>query len=97
MNQIITKESQLVAEFFQEIENISLLLDSAMKDYKPLLNGERYLTDTELSERLKLTKRTLQEYRNSGKIPFYQIGGRILYRESDIEQVLSDNYRAAFK
>lgn len=97
MNQIITKESQLAVEFFQEIENISLLLDSAMKDYKPLLNGERYLTDTELSERLKLTKRTLQEYRNSGKIPFYQIGGRILYRESDIEQVLSDNYRAAFK
>lgn len=97
MNQIITKESQLATEFFQEIENISLLLDSAMKDYKPLLNGERYLTDTELSERLKLTKRTLQEYRNSGKIPFYQIGGRILYRESDIEQVLSDNYRAAFK
>lgn len=97
MNQIITKESQLATEFFQEVKNISLLLDSAVKDYKPLLNGERYLTDTELSERLKLTKRTLQEYRNSGKIPFYQIGGRILYRESDIEQVLSNNYRAAFK
>lgn len=55
------------------------------------------MTDTELAEKLKLNKRTLLEYRNTGKIPYYQIGGKILYRESDIESLLSKNRREAFK
>lgn len=97
MNQIITKEHQLVANFYLELENMSRQLESIMKNQKPLLNGECFITDTELSSRLKLTKRTLQEYRNNGKIPYYQIGRRILYRESDIEKLLSDNRREAFR
>ena len=55
---------------------------------QPLLGGEHYLTDRELSERLKISRRTLQDYRNNGILPYRQLGGKILYRESDIEQVL---------
>ena len=50
--------------------------------------GEHYLTDRELSERLKISRRTLQDYRNNGILPYRQLGGKILYRESDIERVL---------
>ena len=49
---------------------------------------EHYLTDRELSERLKISRRTLQDYRNNGILPYRQLGGKILYRESDIERVL---------
>ena len=83
--------------FFQEMKRISNLLDIIETNSKPLLNGESYLTDTELAQCLKLTKRTLQEYRNTGRIPFYLVGGKILYREADIERLLSDNRREAFK
>lgn len=62
-----------------------------------MLNGERYITDKELSERLKISRRALQEYRNDGKIPYYQIGTKILYRESDVEKVLHANYRKAYR
>ena len=55
---------------------------------QPLLGGEHYLTDRELSERLKISRRTLQDYRNNGILPYRQLGGKILYRESDIERVL---------
>ncbi len=34
-----------------------------------LLGGEHYLTDRELSQRLKISRRTLQDYRNNGKLP----------------------------
>ena len=50
--------------------------------------GEHYLTDRELSERLKISRRTLQDYRNNGILPYRQLGGKILYRKSDIEGVL---------
>ena len=51
-----------------------------------------------MTERLKLNRRTLQEYRTEGKIPYYQLGGgKILYRESDIEKMLNNNYFPSFE
>ncbi|MFK2761149.1 helix-turn-helix domain-containing protein [Bacteroides fragilis] len=96
MGEIITKTHKEVLRFFDEIKKISTLVDTLKSGYSPSLNGERFLTDTELSEMLKLTKRTLLEYRNRGKIPYYQIGGKILYRESDIKKLLSENRREMF-
>ena len=97
MNLIITRENEKVIQFFKDINQLSQSVDLLMANYKPLFEGQRFLTDTELSQHLKLTKRTLQEYRNSGKLPFYQIGGKILYRESDIEKLLLNNRVEAFK
>lgn len=68
-------DPQAVA-FFQDMKHLSALLDMLETNTRPILNGESFLTDTELAQHLKLTKRTLQEYRNTGKIPFYQIGGK---------------------
>jgi len=41
--------------------------------------------------------RTLQDYRNEGRIAYILLGGKILYRESDIEMMLADSYRSAFR
>ena len=59
------------------------------------MNGERFLTDGEPSVMLKISRRTLQEYRNEGKLPYIRLGGKVLYRESDIERMLQDGYRKA--
>lgn len=61
---------------------------TVVDENQPLLGGEHYLTDREFSERLKISRRTLQDYRNNGILPYRQLGGKILYRESDIERVL---------
>ena len=57
----------------------------------------RYMNDSELANYLKVSRRTLQEYRNNGILPYYQIGGKILYRESDIEELLEKNRQEAFQ
>lgn len=67
------------------------------ENYRPPLNGERYMTDKEIAGRLKVSRRTLQEYRNDRKIPFILFGGKILYRETDIERMLEENYRKAIR
>lgn len=97
MNQVIMRDDPQVAAFFQDMKHLSVLLDTLESNTRSVLNGESFLTDTELAQCLKLTKRTLQEYRNTGKIPFYQIGGKILYREADIEKLLTENRREAFR
>ena len=64
---------------------------------RPPLNGERYMTDKEVAERLKVSRRTLQEYRNDRKIPFILFGGKVLYRETDIERLLEENYKKVIR
>lgn len=39
----------------------------------------------------------MQDYRNNGIIAYYQLGGKIPYKESDIESMLAANYREAFR
>lgn len=58
----------------------------------PLFDGERYLTGREVCERLFLSPRTLQDYRDKGILPYTQIAGKILYRLSDLNRILKENY-----
>ena len=46
-----------------------------LESYRPPLDGERYLTDGEVSELLRVSRRTLQEYRNNRVLPFILLGG----------------------
>jgi excisionase family DNA binding protein len=41
---------------------------------------------------LNISYRTLQRWRSNGTLPFSRIGGKILFKPSDIERILNDNY-----
>ena len=73
------------------------MLDANSLIYRPILDGNRYITEQELSKALKITKRTLIEYRMNGKLPYYKIGGKILYKEQDIIEILERNKVLAFE
>lgn len=95
-NQLITKESEWIAYFTSSIERIIAKMERMKKDCRPTLGGENFLTDKEVAERLRISRRTLQEYRNEGRISYIQLGGKIIYKESDIERLLKDGYREAY-
>lgn len=97
MNKLITKEDEDILSFFRTLDHMVERLGSLSRSYRPMLNGERFLSDRELSERLKISRRTLQEYRNEGKLPYIQLGGKVLYKESDIERMLQDGYKDAWQ
>lgn len=90
-NEVITKEDERINSFFHSIEHLVRTFETVLDNYRPPLGGEYYLTDAEVSKHLKMSRRTLQQYRNNGKIPFIHLGGRILYRTSDIEKILNDS------
>ncbi|NDV55441.1 DNA-binding protein [Parabacteroides sp. 52] len=93
-NQLITRENnERVKGFFLTLERISVAVEKLFSSRKPTLNGDSFYTDEELSEKLKLSRRSLQDYRNEGRIPYIKLGGKILYRSSDIEKLLEDGYR----
>lgn len=95
-SEIITKDDTRIIAFFKSIERMLDGVERLVINHKPHLNGERFLTDREVSERLKLSRRTLQDYRTEGKIPYIHLGGKILYQESDVQKLLEVNYNKAF-
>ena len=72
-------------------------IESIVKHYKPHLNGERFLSNHEVSKKLNVSLRTLQEWRDMGLIPFIQVKGKIIYRQSDIDKLLQKHYLESWK
>ena len=56
------------------------------------MNGEIYLSGEDVCKLLHISKRTLQQYRDDSILPYIQIGGEIIYKESDILTILEQNY-----
>ena len=87
---ILTINDELIAGALESLRKASRKADALMDNYKPVLHGERLMTDGELAEALPLrvSPRALRDYRNEGILPYIRMKGNILYRESDIEKVL---------
>lgn len=92
---MITEKNEQVANFHRQLSRIVCGLEKLVINYKSPFNGEIYHTDKELSERLKISRRTLQEWRNSGIIDYVRLGGKTLYPESAVQTLLAKNYRKA--
>ena len=93
-NEIITQQAPQMQMFAQLMEGILKKLERYCATARPMLGGEVYLTGEEVCSQLRLSTRTLQEYRKLGTLPFYKIGGKILYKQSDIQIMLEKHYNA---
>jgi len=97
-NQLITSENnERIKSFFLSLNRLASAMEHLFASRKPALSGESYYTDEELSKKLKLSRRSLQDYRTEGRIPYIKLGGKILYRASDIQKLLEDGYRDKFR
>ena len=96
-NEIITQQDPQMQMFAQLMEGILKKLERYCATARPMLGGDVYLTSEEVCKLLRLSSRTLQEYRDSGTIAYYKIGGKILYKQSDIQAMLERHYNPIYK
>jgi len=89
---LITKNNEIYLSFLRKIEEMDNAVSEILQNAQPAQGNEHYLTDRELSKLLNISRRSLQEYRSTGKISYYMIGGKVLYRESEIDDLLAENY-----
>ena len=95
--ELINKDTPQIKEFISSLDSMLNGIESIVKHYKPHLNGERFLSNNEVSKKLNVSLRTLQEWRDTGLIPFIQIKGKIIYRQSDIDKLLQKHYFESWK
>lgn len=79
-----------------QADDIAAMCQQLKDEYHPLLHGKRFITDAMLSELLGVSRRTTQDYRDRGLIPYYRLDGKILYADEDIEIFLQSNYQPKF-
>ena len=79
--------------FEKWMEKLSKKLTVIRQDLKSLINTDTVLDDNEkildnqdLAFLLKVSYRTLQRYRTSGKLPYFMIAHKTYYRTSDVRE-----------
>ncbi len=58
------------------------------------IDGEELLDNQDLLQMLKVSSRSLQRYRSSGKLPYYTISGKLYYKLSDVHQFIRESFSA---
>ena len=70
---LITKDSETTLVLFSSLDRVLEHVEYVVMNYRPVLNGEHYLTGEEVCERLCISKRTLQDYRDTGLLGYVQL------------------------
>lgn len=89
---LLTNEAEEIIEQQEIIIQLRSLIEEILKNYRPVMNGEIFLSGEDVCKLLHISKRTLQQYRDDNILPYIQIGGKIIYKETDILTILEQNY-----
>ncbi|SIS72286.1 Helix-turn-helix domain-containing protein [Chryseobacterium ureilyticum] len=91
--QSIKNATDEILSRLKDINAIKKNIQQISKYLRPSHQEEKYLTGVEVSRLLHISRRTLQQYRDDSMLPFVKIQGKILYKESDILNLLDNNYK----
>jgi len=69
------------------LEGVETQLETLKLHFQPK-QSETYLSRAEVSRMLKVSLVTLNKWNKNGKLKAVGIGGRVLYRQSDIENAI---------
>ncbi|WP_086949895.1 helix-turn-helix domain-containing protein [Sphingobacterium sp. JB170] len=89
---LLTNEAEEIIAHQELIMQLRSRIEEILKNYRPVMNGEIYLSGEDVCRLLHISKRTLQQYRDDKILPYIQIGGKIIYKEKDLMNVLEQNY-----
>lgn len=102
---IITNAKQLIMnidriEFISWMERLMERFDimgehiSELEKKRGSVDGEELLDNQDILQMLKISSRSLQRYRSSGRLPYYTISGKIYYKLSDVHQFIRESFTA---
>ena len=82
----------LVSVIKNDISRLHVEIKKMTKTHTQQLS-EEWIQREQVMEILNIKERKLQSMRDNGTLPFSQIDGKIYYRTSDVENLLTKNYR----
>jgi hypothetical protein len=86
----IILSSQQYTDLVNRLETLNNKLEEKQKSPKDI-----FLDNQEFIQLMNISKRTAQTWRDDGIVSFSQIGSKIYYKMSDVQELLDANYKAA--
>lgn len=79
-NELKTKDDAWMQSIHERIDRLSAMIDGIFGDGAVPPKEDVYLCDSEVACMLKVSRRTLCEYRSNGTLPYYVLGGKVCTR-----------------
>jgi len=90
MDNVITRETEFFADMISKIKTMETEID--MMQAGNLTCTPKWLTGETVMKKLGVSKRTLQNYRDNGVLPYSVVIGKFFYSSRDIEELMRENY-----
>jgi hypothetical protein len=90
MENVITRDSAIIADMMSKIRSMENEVEIMMNGN--LSCADKWMTGEEVMQKLQISKRTLQNYRDNGTLPYSMVVGKIYYCRKDIEDLMRKNY-----
>ena len=87
--ELILIEAGAYLELKRQLSTLSVQMADFQKKIAPQ-NWEKWLDAQDVCMALGISKRSLQNYREKGLVPYSNIGGKFFYKEADIQKILED-------
>ena len=81
----------MIKENFEEQRKLIAKLETALEAVTSF-NGKQMLDSRDMRLMLKVCDRTLIRWRNSGKLPFFKLSGKIYFWASDVYKFQREEY-----
>lgn len=94
MDKFIGFDSEEFKGLEEQIEQALSDVQNVREKHRPTLADERFLSGEEVMEYLHISPRTLQTLRDKRMICYTTIGGKMLYPEKGLKDVLHQNYQS---
>jgi len=90
--ELVVIEKNAYLRLKQQVEDLFTQIEAVKKKFG-IVEKEKWMDAHEVCLALNISKRTLQSYREYGIIPCSFIGGKYMYKESDLVRVLTQKAR----
>lgn len=84
--EIVAIEKRTFEQMMQRFEDFTKQIKTLCGKSR---SNENWLDNKQVCELSKISPRTLQTYRDTGVLPFFQIGRKCYYKTCDIEQFIN--------
>ena len=84
--EIVPTEKRTFEQMMQRFEDFAKQVNAHCGQNR---SNKNWLDNKQVCELLKISSRTLQTYRNTGVLPYSQIGRKCYYKASNIEQFIN--------
>jgi len=82
---------RLVMDLTREMHELRAFIEFEGKKYSERISDE-WMDSQRVMNVLKISKRTMQNLRDEGTLPFSHVNGKFYYRAADLDALLKSNY-----